>query len=610
MKNKFNLLSLSAAISVLSSSAFAIPVLNADDNSKINVPAGAEATDWYRSSNASELFVAPPSEGEVFLSHYAPRNESFCEDLSITRVAERNALTTFVMMSDQVNALVIRYGHFQYELDSSGQPVLTDDYKLVRKVDADGNFILTEYGQQFLDAIAATDEAQAKNDLDQTIMSDAKVAFDTASFTRESARDELQTCKEDAEFEDEDWREFCELEYEAYSDARDDYRVASAAYNAARSAFLNSEYQLGRAEKLMDRLEDEEVDAKLKIAEYQNLVDAEKTKLRAMYNELAGMFGGQINMTYRTTWDKTVSDFANANPTKTIRRVDVYNPFLTLATSGSYTAGNPGLQDETGLLWSNLNIANTAIDSDFSELPDGTPGGNVGLRGWNDTFQGSIGVTLANACAMMEGTAGLSGPALMDKYSENFSQYLQPNVNYSFDVQAKFGWDAEVNKADVLRRIEKISKKKGFFSSKSKHSIEQEYDQLSSFKIEFVADANVDALSSDEKQELTSIVRSRLTQDVLDQIARRVPSDQSQPDMVSVENPGSTELAQKLRATCKYGWGYGCIGGWGLYAIGGIIGNRTTQMSEYIEKNDFRAYESVRDNFFVTIDRGITFTNK
>ncbi len=612
MNKKIKLVSLGAAISVLSSTAFAVPVLNSGDHSKINVPSGAEATDWYRSSNSSELYVAPPSEGESFLSDYAPRNQAFCDDLHITRNAEKNALTTYVLLADQVNSLLLRYGQIQYELDNNGRPLMDENFNPIPRLDEDGNYILTEFGQQLADAIVARDDDQIELDHSESLMDEAKRVSDAALLDKNQTKAEFAVCKDDADLFGEDWRDMCETEIEDYRDASAAYRTAISNYNVARAVYMNGEYELSRTQKVLTRLEDEASDSILRISNYKVLVDAEKIKLREMYTELAGMYGGQINMTYRTTWDNTVSQFAQANPSKSIRRVNVTNPFLTLATSNTYTEGSPGLQDQTGLLWSNLNIANVVIDTDFSELPDGTVNQDdqVGLPGWNDTFQGSIGVTLANACAMVEGTEGLSGGDLMEKYSENFSEYLQPNVSYSFDVRAQFGWDAEVNKADVLRVVEKITKKKGFFSSKSKHSIEREFDQLSSFSIEFVADAAYESLTGDEKEVLISLVRSRLTKDVLDQVARRVTVDQEQPEMIEVENPGATELSQKLRETCRYGWGYSCYGGWALYAINGIFGNRTSQMSEYIEKNDYRAQESVRDSFFVTVDRGISFVNK
>ncbi|VUD69107.1 hypothetical protein TDB9533_04473 [Thalassocella blandensis] len=610
MDKKFKLVGLGAAISILSSSVFAVPVLNSTDKSTIHVPAGAEATDWFRSSDANELYVAPPSEGESFLSDYAPRNKSFCGDLNLTRAAEQNALTTYILLSDQVNTLLLNYGQIEYMLDENGRPLVNSNQEMFPKLDENGDYVLTEFGQQLADAIKTRDEDQVEMDYRETLMDEAKRIADADLDAKNQARDDFSLCKDDADLFGEDWREMCSAEIDEYRSASATYSTSSAAYNSARSAFIDSEYELNRSQKVLSRLNSEVADTTARIGTYKTMVDAEKIKLRGMYDELAGMYGGEIKMTYRTTWDKTISEFADANPSKTIRRVNVYNPFLTLATSGAYTEGNPGLQDQTGLLWSSLNIANVVVDKEFSDLPDGSAGAPVGLPGWNDTFQGSIGVTLANACAMIEGTEGLTGPALMDKYSENFSEYLDPNVNYTFDVRAQFGWDAEVNKSDVLRVVERIQKKRGFFSSKSKHSIEREFNQLSSFKIEFVADANTEELTAEEKQELTNIIRSRLTIDVLEQVARKIPADQSLPEMVEVDNPGSTELSQKLRATCKFGWGYRCIGGWTLYAIGDIFGTRSSQMSEYLESNDYRAQESVRDTFFVNIDRGITFVNK
>ncbi len=610
MRSKLNKLGLCLAVSMFSGGVFAVPLINSSDVSKINVPSGSEATDWYRSSNATELYVAPPTEGESFMSDYAPRNTSYCKDLKMTRSAEQRALGTYLLLSDQLNIMAVNYGQYEYVLDSKGYPVLDEDFNLVRRVDANGEFVLTEFGEQIKNAIKDRDDDQIQYDRNDALMTEAKRDSDEAKLAKDDARSNLMDCREDASFEGESWRDYCATEYEEYIDMRDLASDATAGYRAARTEYLNSEWALSSSQKVLNRLEDEVDRTRTRISSLETLIAGEQVKLKAMYNEFAGMFGGQINMTYRSKWGETINAFAQANPNKSIRRINVYNPFLSLPVSGEYAAGSPGMSTHTGLLWSSLNIGNVVVDKTFAELPDGSVdvSEKQGLAAWPGTFQGSVGVTVLNACAIVDGADGLSGRDRLAQYESNFSQYLQPQISYSFDVRADFGWDAEVNKADVLKVVEKITKKKGFFSSKSKHSINREFDHLSSFKISFNADARTDALNDEEKEELTDLIRSRLTKSVLDQVAQRVPVEQEQPAMVEVESPGATELSKKLRATCKFGWGYSCYGGWALYGLNSIFGNRTTQMSEYIENNDYRARESYRDSFFVKIDRGIAYT--
>lgn len=610
MQSKFNRLGLCVAMSMFSGDIFAVPVITSSDNSKIIVPSGAEAKDWYRSSASTELYVAPPSMGESFMSDYAPRNTSFCDNLKITRSAEKNILTTSLLLSDQLNTMAVQYGQYEYVLDTKGRPVLDDEENLVRKVDADGNFILTEFGLQLSNAVEAKEAARLQHDQNQEIVLVAQGVLDEATLEKDDALSVFVDCRADVESTGGNWRDECAAEYQEYTDMADLLRDARADYYSARADFLDSKRALSAAQQVEERLMEKVESTRTRLSDLETMIAGEQVKVNALYDEYAGMFGGQVNMSYRSTWGETINAFAQANPEKSIRRVNVYNPFLSLPVSGAYAAGSPGMRNHTGLLWSSLNIANVVVDKNFVELPDvGVDAEEKqGLTAWPDTFQGTIGLSLLNACAIVEGADGLIGKDKLAKYETNFTKYLQPQISYSFDVRADFGWDADVNKADVLKVIEKISKKKGFFSSKSKHLINREFDQLSSLIISFDVDARTDALSKPEKDELVSLIRSRLTLSVLDQVAQRVPVEQGQSAMIKVESPGATELTQKLRATCKFGWGYSCAGGWALYGVNVTLGNRTAQMSEYIEKNDYSSRESYRDSFFVKVDRGIQYT--
>lgn len=338
----------------------------------------------------------------------------------------------------------------------------------------------------------------------------------------------------------------------------------------------------------------------------------EKNQLANLYQEVAGIFGGQANMSYSSDWDRLINGFEAANPDRNIRRVNITKAVLTAPMSYEY-GDESGLGEFTGVAWSTLNINNTTTEYNFVEGPEGLTeqvAGAPRLDGWADSFQGSFGLLLPNSCLMQKGAEGLAGTALKETYENNFNQYISPSVSFDYDVRADFGYKATYNKSDVLKIIQRVTRNRGFFSSKSKNEVTEEFESSSSFVVQDITDARGAPVSAEDKAALTQHVRARVVREVLDSVARRkYVTDPAQVTLPPVSDPRAGVFASRLLNTCAYGWGYSCAGGWALYAADSLFGGNSQSVALYIRNNDYSSSEIRTDHFFVEVQGAIGFKN-
>ncbi|WP_299491842.1 hypothetical protein [uncultured Shewanella sp.] len=609
MSFNFKKLLLVSVISVAGGQVLATPVINPDYDSDVNVPSShVDSTRWFHGESSTDIYITPPEKGEVALTNYAPQNQSYCTDLAIVRASEQNANTTLVLLTEQLLATIVDYGVFEFELDTSGRPVIIDDLPVFR-LDENGQKIPTAFKVEMDTAGTQVSNTKALMDTAETAMKAAETDEREAGYAKDDAKDAFYDCREDAEFEEEDWREYCSFEYEEYQLSKDNYTIAKNLLRDAQDIFYDAKYEYDKADDILDSLEDELAENSERINDMRSLVSTEKVFLAGMYKEIAGIYGGQLNMEYQTLWGDEVAAFAAINPNKNIRRVAVYNPVISIGVPPEILVNNPGLGAAPGLAWTYLNIGGIGASHDFEDMPDGSGEGledNI-LNGWSDSFTGQVGLLLSSSCTMIEGTDGLPQDEKFAIYSNNFSEYLAPSIAYSFDVRANVSYDATYNRSEFLRVVKKVTKSRGFFSSSSKNETTKEFEDSQAFEMTFTADAANDKLSDDDKQALKDVVRAQLLQDVLDAVGRRGMVEDPNLDYVPVPESYTDQLSSKLTRSCLFGWGYQCWGGWFFYGIGSIWGGSSTAMTSYEQSNDYESSESVTDYFFINYDYSINF---
>ena len=609
MSFNFKKLLLASVISVAGGQAFATPVINPDYESDVNVPSSyVDSTRWFHGASSTDIYVAPPEKGAVSLTNYAPQNQSYCTDLAIVRASEQNANTTLVLLSEQLLATIVDYGIYEFELDDSGRPIIEDNLPVFR-LDDNGQKIPTAFKVEMDTAGAQVTNTELLMDAAEIEMKNAEDDKRDAQYAMDDAKDDFYDCQEDAEFEGEDWRDYCDIEYEEYQDAKDEYTVAKNLLRDAQDIFYDAEYEYEKADGILDDFEDELAENASRINDMRVLVSQEKAFLAGMYKEIAGIYGGQLNMEYQTLWGDEIAAFAALNPGKNIRRVDVYNPVISIGVPPEILVNSPGLAIAPGLAWTYLNIGGIGANHDFENMPDGSGEGledNI-LNGWSDSFTGQAGLLLSSSCTMIEGTDGLPQAEKFAVYANNFSEYLAPSIAYSFDVRANVSYEATFNRSEFLKVVKKVTQSRGFFSSSSKNEVTEEFADSRAFEMTFTADAVNDKLSDDDKEALTEVVRARLLKDVLDAVGRRGMVEDPNLDFVPVPESYTNQLSSRLNRNCLFGWGYQCWGGWFFYGIGSIWGGSSSAMTSYEQSHDYESSESVTDYFFINYDYAINF---
>ncbi|WP_298774016.1 hypothetical protein [uncultured Shewanella sp.] len=609
MSVNFKKLLLASVISVAGGQAFATPVINPDYESDVNVPSShVDSTRWFHGASSTDIYIAPPEKGAVSLTSYAPQNPSYCTDLAIVRASEQNANTMLVLLSEQLFANMVDYGLYEFELDDSGRPVIENNLPVFR-LDNNGLKIPTDFKVEIDTAGAQVSHTKAVMDIAKRAVKDAEDNERAAENAQIDAKDDFYQCREDADYRGVDWRDYCSLEYEDYKFARDEYTLARNVLRDTQDSFYDAEYEYETADGILDGFEDELLENAGRIQSMRMLVTQEKVFLAGMYKEIAGIYGGQLNMEYQTLWGDEIAAFAALNPGKNIRRVDVYNPVISIGTSPEILVNSPGLASAPGLAWTYLNIGGIGARHDFEDMPDGLgegPEDNV-LNGWSDSFTGQTGLLLRSSCTMIEGTDGLPQDEKFAVYANNFSEYLAPKIAYSFDVRANASYEATYNRSEFLKVVKKVTQSRGFFNSSSKNEVTEEFKDSRAFEMTFTADAVNDKLSDDDKKALTEVVRARLLTDVLDAVGRRGMVEDPNLDFVPVPESYTVQLSNQLQRTCLFGWGYRCWGGWFFYGIGSIWGGSSTAMTSYEQSHDYESSETVTDYFFINYDYAINF---
>ncbi len=606
MKIGFSKIALAGAISIVSVTSFATPMISVDDHTEVNIPANLNATDWFLNKAATELYVAPPSQGTVGLSHFtATTNIGFCPGLRQAQSSELKSMATISLLSSQLNDLTANLSEYVVKRDSDGLPVFAaDGVSFVYEVDANNQLIPTQFSLDLKAAKDAVIESNAQVDMLEGLLNSLNLQLSQLSTAKNVAKSDYIDCKFDAEINDEPVSIYCATQIEAYKDASDAHKDKQIEVWNMQDNIALEEFNLAKAKGTLSQLEDEFSDATARITTMQGTITAQKNQLLSLYTEYGNMFGGQANIAYDTNWDNLIQGFQQANPSYSIRPLLLKSAEISAPNTIQGVNPNSALGLQTGFLWSTLPLFGE--DADYTTLGDGTAefeevqtGASQTLPAFPQSFSGTAGLSLLNACTLTENIASNATEAEKQAiYNDRFKSYIKPAVAYTYEVRAEFGYKATFNMAQVMEVIEKTTKKTGFFSSSSSHSLEENFSETDAFTIEFFADSSgADELTTDEKAEVTEVVRARLVRQALDAIGRRVIN--TQPSLPSTNETAATGLSRVLIRTCKYGWGYRCYGGWALYAINGIWGGRSSSSSVYKQTNDVWTTEEVRDGFFI-----------
>ncbi len=616
MKNGFVRLALASAVALGSVSVFAGPTISAShDNVVIKVPTGLNAADWFLNDDANELYIAPPSNGLVKLSSYGrTTNTGFCEALRTAQSTETRSVSTMAFLSQQADTIAVEASPFVIELDANGAPLKASDGTFVLKVVNGANVRTAWYTEQLeLEQEVITASAEVTLKAAQYASEDALLTQYNRDKT--TAIETFSTCANLAPIlkPGVPVAEACETELEGYLAAIKAVQDQQSISWDAEDAILLAKRDFTVATDTLALIKVKAADTISHLFSIRDSINSNRLLFRSIYEEYSNLEGGTVNVTYNSKWAELVDGFQRSNPTFSVRRLNLKEAVMTAPNTTYEVNGLSVLALEQGILRSSLPNFGVLTQEDVQDVPDGSEA-HVGIRdiptptlpAFPESFVGDASLSLLNGCVLVEGLEEESIEVQQAGYAQRYNKFISPTISYAYELRANYGYEASYNMTEVMERIEKTTKKTGFFSSSSSHSLEELYEADDVFSITFTADADDSKYFTPEaKEDLKEALRSSLTIRALDAVARRVIN--TEPQLPEAAETAANGLSRVLVSQCRYGWGYRCYGGWALYALNGIWGGSSSSSSYYKQANDITTVEKFEDGFFIDATGTTTF---
>lgn len=206
------------------------------------------------------------------------------------------------------------------------------------------------------------------------------------------------------------------------------------------------------------------------------------------------------------------------------------------------------------------------------------------LKIFGESLGGQLILSLQASCPFYDSKNG----EMKRKLSKSQLQaYFVANVTYKYYLQAFRRYHARFNLASMVKRIEKSTKKGGFFSTKTVNSLIEEKSSKDWFEITVDSDHN--ELSFDD---ISREVKADLISRAMEQITLMNTGSPSQaPSIVTPPANGASTAAKELQK-CPHIY---CQAGAAILGVADAIWGGSEAVSNFIKNNDVWAEDRVEE---------------
>jgi hypothetical protein len=245
--------------------------------------------------------------------------------------------------------------------------------------------------------------------------------------------------------------------------------------------------------------------------------------------------------------------------------------------------------------------------SGIAGMPDGNSVNGPQLKPSNssvpstvfgNSLSGQIVLTLAGACAYFQNLENRSSAPLRELNSIAVS-----NLIYSYEVAARRSYEATYNLSNLLQKIERQTKKGGFFITSNAHALIENGDATDWFSINFNASNSNFNYSAAEQQEITRNIKKELLDKAIKQFAILNAGDATEPILPDFLESGASVASNALRKCHHYYCQVGSI----VLGTANSIWGKSDAVSNFRNNNRSWATERVNGIEFVNYSGSLTF---
>ncbi|MBC87593.1 MAG: hypothetical protein CL677_10500 [Bdellovibrionaceae bacterium] len=302
--------------------------------------------------------------------------------------------------------------------------------------------------------------------------------------------------------------------------------------------------------------------------------------------EYSSIEGPKMTMTVLADTMSLVEEFKRKNRGINFQPMPISKGVLSFINSSTNTG-----EAKAALSWG---VAGLNVDSGFftglkpGDLaqPAVTTNSHVLFSG---AVTGQVVLSLIGACPFVDESGSM--PEAID--ARDMAGYLATSVDYTYNVMVNRSYEAEYNLSELFKRIQKQSRKGGFFSSKTIHSLVVEQNSEGWFKFK--------SLSEHPNHEfdaaLAQTVKAQLIARALQTIGA-VPVGQNEaPGLLAPGEHGATVIADGLKK-CPHI--YCQAAGFVLGGLDAVFGS-SSAVSNFIHTNNRWQKETVSESKMIPL---------
>ena len=329
-----------------------------------------------------------------------------------------------------------------------------------------------------------------------------------------------------------------------------------------------------------------------------------------LYRQYSPLEGATGQIVYSIQWDTLVADYQKANPGLSFAWVKL--PLQDASFSASVRTGTTNDLSLPAVLWSRVPGGKTSGPASGADgnvavgsSPTTSSGANISdvAIGFGTSISGQLALSLNGACPYFQ-TGPDSSKTAVD--FDAFTAHLIGNLNYTYEMSARRGYTAKYNISNMVSRMEKKTKRGGWFSSSSAHEVIEDNSSADWFDMKFDADASEFQYTAQEQSDITKDVKAGLIDRALKNMAAINGLNSTPPPTPSMPGPsGVGSAAIGLRRTCS--WNYYCLGAsFVLSTLDNIFGS-TSAVSNFKKTNNVWVEDKVRGIQILERSGSLTF---
>jgi hypothetical protein len=538
---------------------------------KVKAPENGVAV--YFDESCQTGYVLPPVAGEASVAAIAQNtNLNFCPAVRQVGAVSESTVSSARIIADKVEAMI-------------------KDFDPLEKEIVELRLQATSLGA-IRDAAKERKEAAVKRK--EELIEDVGKANRTLTECKATAADPTKDCAtEDA----------------SVKEAKDALRkhianVSSPAENAYEDAQLEFK-------KVQNRITDRNTsysESIEPILALQDRIFELNNKVFDLYKQYTPLEGAVGQIVYSVPWDKLVRDYQAFNPGVTLTKIPIKDATFT----ASVRLGKTADVSLPGVLWSRIPGAQAAgpaqppsgeaVIGPNPTVPSGRDISDVAI-GFGTSISGQIAFSLSGACEYFPNGGD---PNKTDINAKDFAAHLVGNVVYTYEVAARRGYTAHYNLSNFVSRIEKNTKKGGWFSTKNIHSVIEDNNSSDWLKIEFKGDSSEFQYTDQEQKDLARDVKTSLIDRAMRNLGSINGLNSTPPPLPPEPGPSGVGVAAaNLRRGCW--WNYWCLAAsYTLGTLDSIFGSKSS-VSNFKKSNNVWVTDEVSGIQILDRHSGLTF---